>query len=1218
MPKRSQLSKRFKLGFFGLFFFLLGLIWVGLISPEFEKIPDDFSYSAELISIDNFYDTERGEFSGEQYSRTGYDFRAIEKKGDALIIENHFSVETLDGEPIIDVTRNYAIDPYTTAHLPEWVSLDRSGYLFAPPGIKKGEAFEYWHATHDRASKMQFIKEEYLYGLRTYHYEAAYDEGIDQTDLLGDLPGVGEELGVVQYPELELWVEPSSGKLVKFKDSASVYFYDLETGEDLYPRNTFANTFSEESVEEKAKEVNSFITERRVFSFLIPGLLFLLALIFLGKSLEFWKLVFDKIGGRWVKKTVCLVNLALPSLSILGWLLGINVLTTLIFSGSGLNPLTSILFILMGLALAINLFSKKHTFIYFGTFILAVSFARLLSYYEFIQFTPDLFLFKEAILSAPNPSRMGLFATTSLMLLSIGFITLHLKSLKRLYVPEIIGASFFVLSLLAVASYLFGADWIVKSSIFYSTSLQTAILVGLNSYLLIDISFESKRISLSKRNEAIIFFLLVSFISLSIVSGLYVERVFYDEARSNFDDLVSSTSASIEDRLAIYINTLNGAKGLFAASDNVERAEWVSYVESLDVQKNYPGIQGLGYSVFVKPEQLNAHIQSVRNEGFPEFTVNPEYERDIYTSIIYLEPFDVRNQQAFGYDMFTNNIRRSAMEQARDTNEGVMSGRITLVQEIDEDVQAGFLIYLPVYKNGLSHDTLEERRENILGYVYAPFRARDFIEAVIGIGGIDSLSLRINDGANSSEEDLLYTDKEFSHPRFTRTEVLYIAGRPWTLNFSSSQRFGTNLFNQITPSFVLLLGVIFSLFVSLIFYSFGSAEARAGQYAEKATKKLRAKTRQLERINARDEAILDSIGDGLMVTDKDGIIVFMNDAFEAITGWKASEALHEPLARILPMKDENGKPIKASARLIIKTLRNKRTYHHTDFQYQKKNGELFPASITVAPIITNNTVIGAVEIFRDISLEKEVEQAKTEFVSLASHQLRTPLSAINWNSEMLLSGEMGKLSKKQQAVLKDIFDSNHIMVELVDDLLNVSRIEVGHFLIEPEMTDIVALIKDVIDEEAASIKKKKIKLNTNLSKRFPEVKVDAKLMRIVFQNLLSNAVKYSPDGKHIKIELTKNKRYWDFVISDQGYGIPKKDHHKVFSKLFRAENAISHETEGTGLGLYIIKSVIDESGGSITFESEENKGTTFKVRFPLSGMKKKSGERRLTQKEGSI
>src|SRR6185312_15091500 len=156
---------------------------------------------------------------------------------------------------------------------------------------------------------------------------------------------------------------------------------------------------------------------------------------------------------------------------------------------------------------------------------------------------------------------------------------------------------------------------------------------------------------------------------------------------------------------------LRGGVGLFAATDNqVTRAAWHTYVNTLAIDKNYPGIQGIGFAKQIKAQQLAAHVRAVRSEGFPDYQIKPGGDSEEYTSIIYLEPFDWRNQRAFGFDMFTEPVRREAMITARDTGAPSISGKVTLVQETDQGVQNGFLMYLPVYQGSVLPTTVEERK----------------------------------------------------------------------------------------------------------------------------------------------------------------------------------------------------------------------------------------------------------------------------------------------------------------------------------------------------------------------------------------------------------------------------------------------------------------------------------------------------------------------------
>jgi signal transduction histidine kinase len=296
----------------------------------------------------------------------------------------------------------------------------------------------------------------------------------------------------------------------------------------------------------------------------------------------------------------------------------------------------------------------------------------------------------------------------------------------------------------------------------------------------------------------------------------------------------------------------------------------------------------------------------------------------------------------------------------------------------------------------------------------------------------------------------------------------------------------------------------------------------------------------------------------------------------------------------------------------------------TTYSLIRKDKTKFPVTLTATPIILENKLLGAVLVFRDITKEKEIDKVKTEFISLASHQLRTPLTSIGWYVEMLQSGDAGVLNDKQKKFLSEVYTGNKRMVELVNSLLNVSRMELGTFVVEPEPTDIALLARSVADEQKLQIEEKKLKLSAKYAKDLPLFSADPKLLRMVAQNLLSNAVEYTPDKGKVGFDIWLAKKGDEvggkkvkedsivIIVSDTGYGIPAAQQEKIFTKLFRADNVREKDTDGTGLGLYIVKAIVDHSGGEIWFESEENKGTTFYVTLPLTGMKKKEGTKALT------
>ncbi len=247
----------------------------------------------------------------------------------------------------------------------------------------------------------------------------------------------------------------------------------------------------------------------------------------------------------------------------------------------------------------------------------------------------------------------------------------------------------------------------------------------------------------------------------------------------------------------------------------------------------------------------------------------------------------------------------------------------------------------------------------------------------------------------------------------------------------------------------------------------------------------------------------------------------------------------------------------------------------------------------------------------DVTHDKEVDREKTEFVSLASHQLKTPVGALNWNLEMLLSGDYGKISEKQHEVVADMYSMNQRMNELINSLLNVSRIEMGVFIVEPVPTSFKKVCNEVLLEMNQKIKNRKQKLIKKYDADLGEISADPKLLRIIFQNYISNAIKYTQVGGSIGISIFKKSNNVVISVTNNGEPIPIDDQGKIFTKLFRASNASEQDPDGNGLGLYLVKQIVENSGGKIWFSSKSGEDTVFACSFPLSGMVKKAGTKQL-------
>ncbi len=378
-----------------------------------------------------------------------------------------------------------------------------------------------------------------------------------------------------------------------------------------------------------------------------------------------------------------------------------------------------------------------------------------------------------------------------------------------------------------------------------------------------------------------------------------------------------------------------------------------------------------------------------------------------------------------------------------------------------------------------------------------------------------------------------------------------------------------------------------------------------------AEKDLSRSLDELRIAKSKDEALLNSIGDAVFAIDAKGCIALFNPAAARISGFSIDDAIGQPYEKILSFElEKTGEP---STKFIEQAFAGKVTSMDNHTLLVRKDGVKIPVADSAAPLVnTSGQIQGVIVVFRDISKEHELDRAKDEFVSLASHQLRTPLSAINWYGEMLLHGDVGKLKKEQAKFAQEMFDGTQRMIELVNSLLDVSRLEVGKMANDPESQSANELVESLEKELAPSIKARQLTIVDRLHHVRPVI-ADRKLLRMIVQNLLSNAVKYTPDNGTVTVTLRAATaadiheaalhghagNYWYFSVQDTGYGIPKDEQVKIFSKLYRAANVRRLDVEGTGLGLYIVKDVVEKMGGKVWFTSEEGKGSTFYVVLPF-------------------
>lgn len=784
----------------------------------------------------------------------------------------------------------------------------------------------------------------------------------------------------------------------------------------------------------------------------------------------------------------------------------------------------------------------------------------------------------------------------------------------------------------------------------------------------------------------------------------------FDSAR--FDALSKEVRDDISFQMQTYINALVQTRGLYYASKDITREEFRAYVRTVQLLEKYPGIQGIGLTVRIPAAELKQHTVDVRRSGFPNYKVWPDTPRDEYFSILYLEPFDWRNQRAFGFDMYTEPTRHAAMAAARDTGQAVATARLTLVQETNVAQQPGFLIYVPLYRKGAPTDSVEARRAALVGFVYAPFRAHDLFRAVFPPGESDQqpIGFDVYDGAKPSPEALLYSYDGLAAahtPRFKSELKFNVAGRRWTLIVYSMPEFDLPWTGQL-PNAVLTVGVLVTMLVWLM---------------------MRATRKELE-ASRRGDLLLQSMSDGVSVSNEQGYIEYTNPAEDNMFGYEPGELIGKHVSvqnvyapeenlrivndvlRALKEKGEwtgefenkrkDGTPFTTLARLTAIDLDGKRHFvcvqrdvtelkraeqavresesrfrqvadqapimiwmsgldkgyyyvnkawlefsgrtieqesgfgwtdnvyaddkqqavniysvafdarkpFSTEYRLRRHDGEYRWVLNHGAPRFTpNGDFVGFIGSCMDITERKQFEQslqegikARDAFLSVVSHELRTPITTLKLQAQIrkknLETRKTGAFTEDRLARMIDV-DNRQIerLHRLVDEMLDISRISTGRFEMHVEMVDLCALVRDIVERLTPQFEAAGCRITVECPEKVVG-KWDHFRLEQVLTNLLTNAMKYGA-GKPIEIYVEESIGRALLRVRDHGIGIARENQERIFERYERIPAA--GQISGLGLGLYIVRKIVQAHGGTIHVDSAIGQGATFIVNLPLDG-----------------
>jgi signal transduction histidine kinase/CHASE1-domain containing sensor protein len=736
-------------------------------------------------------------------------------------------------------------------------------------------------------------------------------------------------------------------------------------------------------------------------------------------------------------------------------------------------------------------------------------------------------------------------------------------------------------------------------------------------------------LTLARRHAAQLVALLVGLGSTLLAWGA-VERTIMLQRQERFRQAVETSTTAVRERMEAYTTMLYASRGLFDALGEVpSREAFETFVRNLDVGRRYPGVQGIGFAELVLPAQLAGHETRMRATGLPLYALWPAGERDLYTSIVYIEPLDWRNARAIGYDMYSEPVRREAMARARDTGGPAASGRVELVQEAGTERQAGFLVYLPVYARAPA--TAEERHSQLRGWLYAPFRAADLLQRTVGAGAARDVGLQVYDGAEVRPDALLFDARAEEDPELrVLVERIDVAGRPWTLRFAATGAFVSRT-ERILPGLTVAIGLAVTALLLWIVRRESVARRRAERAARRtaflaeAGKILSSSLDYARTLPEVATLAAEEVADGaLLYVEEEGgpplwcagqrddpaLARRLEAALDrgaapppSLTGVAAVMRSGEPelvvhpgvaSAADDPEVAELARRAGARALITVPVGARGRTIGAVTLAAQRRLRRFGPEDLALAEDLARlvGAAVDTARLYRDA---QAAVRERDDFLSIASHELKTPLTSLALQSESLRAaarrGDADGTVRKADVVRRNV----KRLSALVASMLDLSRIRAGRLELELEAVDLAEVAQEVAArfEEEAQRAGCELRLDVPgpVIGRWDRLRVDQ-----VVTNLLSNAVKYGP-GKPVDVRVEAAADQAVLTVRDHGIGISATDQARIFEPFERAVS--ERHYGGFGLGLWIVRHIVESLGGEVRVASAPGEGSTFTVTLEL-------------------
>lgn len=673
-------------------------------------------------------------------------------------------------------------------------------------------------------------------------------------------------------------------------------------------------------------------------------------------------------------------------------------------------------------------------------------------------------------------------------------------------------------------------------------------------------------------------------------------------AEADFATEAEQVVELLRQRLLAYELTAHGGVSLFASVDRPSPRQWRDYVDGLRLERRPFGLLGLGYAAWLTPQELELLQLELRASGGGLYRVRPHGARARYGPVVYLEPSTPENLAAIGYDMYTDPVRRKAMDAARDKGTARLSAGVRLLQQQDGRTRTGLLLYMPAYRAGSFPANVVTRRTALRGWVYVPFYVDDFVESALAPLP-RSLVFRIVDTA---DESVLYADPGYEEVTESKLRLKHsierdMFGRTWRIDFRSAP---TAVLGFASPALqaTLVAGSLASLLLFAVVWTLARTHSHAQRLAARMSESYR-------RSESRFRSSMQYSAIGKALLDRHDRVVEVNPSLARILGTEPSEIVGTEFGRRLidPAGAHDEVPdAEGVVRITREMARPDGELRHVQLTYSPVPGDLGSDVVRLVQVedVTDRQraeaqvhALNRMLELRVAARTRELKQANQELESFAysiSHDLRAPLRTIDGFGRMLAERYRDAIDDAGRDYLARIRTATARMDGLIDALLKMSRLSRGE--LRPEPLDLSRMAAEIVAElrESEPAHEVEVSIAPNL-----RAHGDAALVRNLLENLIGNAWKFTAGVDPARIEIGADTGVDGdtvFTVRDNGAGFAQEYAGKLFRPFQRLHR--QEEFSGNGIGLASVKRIVDRHGGEVWAEGRPGQGACFRFTLP--------------------